>query len=199
MKWAETKGICIEHDGAVEIVVFSGSISPAEDQVVIGIITQPSFEPQNRTSDVKVPTLGPSLNDQHLRSHPAEDLPRASTPPNIQEPEINDPSMHPDAVESRPSERPPQKRRKVGQYPGGTQGAETDGRLDLSMLGQQPQVKIVRDLSNPTFQTGEIIGLDEHDTLYVQKGYTVMMLIRYRIVETPKALEEGPITSRKIA
>ena len=186
MKWAETKGICIEHDGAVEIVVFSGSISPAEDQVVIGIITQPSFEPQNRTSDVKVPTLGPSLNDQHLRSHPAEDLPRASTPPNIQEPEINDPSMHPDAVESRPSERPPQKRRKLKQRPSGPRGAETDRKLDSNMLGRQPLVKIVRDLSNATFETGGIICLDEHDTLYIQRGYIVMVWIRYRVVQASR-------------
>ena len=185
VKRVEKEGMHIEYDGAMEILVFSSSLSPGKNQVAIGIIIQPSLVPQTRTSDAQITALERPVDDQQRHIPPVDHDSTISTPPDPRKPE--------------PKDRPPQKRRKVGQYPGGTQGAETDGRLDLSMLGQQPQVKIVRDLSNPTFQTGEIIGLDEHDTLYVQKGYTVMMLIRYRIVETPKALEEGPITSRKIA
>lgn len=44
------------------------------------------------------------------------------------------------------------------------------------MLGQQPLVK------NREISVTQIIGLDEDDTLYVQKGYIVMVLIRYKVV-----------------
>lgn len=204
-KWAETEGIRIDFDDAMEIVVFSGAISPAKDQVIVGIITQPSFEPQTKTSDMRAQTSETSPFDQHLRSRPVEGVPLVSSPPDVLNPTFDDPSprkqssppvediptvsMPTDAVKPNPSGYPPQKRRKVKQRPAEPRGAEFDRRLDSSMLGQQTQVKIVRDVGNPTFQVGGIICIDEHDTLQVQ-GYIVLVWLRYRVVR-PSSMLEG--------
>ena len=161
----------IEYDDALEVLVFSGHISPAKNQVAICIILQPSFAPQTRIANDKTPAI-----DERRRSPQNDSNPSVSVSQNTAKPDLNN--------------RPQQKRRKVGHpHAVGTHGAETDEALDPSLFGCQPQVRIVRSPSDPAFQTGEIIGLDEHDTLSVQKGYIVMLSIRYRVVKSSRVLE----------
>lgn len=172
LKWAEKEGKHISYDDAVEIVVFSGVIRPGKNQVLIAIVIQPSFLPESRILTEQSQVMDTPVIDRDCHRPPADD---DSTGPGTRKRERGD--------------SPPRKRQKAGRRPDGTHEMGTDTKLDPSILGQQPLVKIVRDVSNSTFQTGDIICLDEHDTLCVRKAYTAMVWIRYR-VETTMAIEQ---------